>query len=269
MLLSLVLVLSSKTRHRVLIIEDDDEVRRYIRDELSDTYRVSECVNGREGWEYILREKPDLIISDVMMPEMDGITLSKKAKQHVNINHIPIILLTARSKPEDRIEGLETGADAYIVKPFNSDLLKTIAGNLINNRKRLKNRFSSEKQVDEQIATIEKKSNDEILMEKVMRTINEHLDDPMLNVEMLAANAGMSRVHMHRKLKELTNQSARDFIRNIRLKQAMTLLSEKKLTISDIAYTTGFSNISHFSNSFKELYGISPTEYRQGAGNNA
>ncbi|MDR0658753.1 MAG: response regulator [Mediterranea sp.] len=261
--------IKAKTRHRVLIIEDDDEVRRYIRDELSDTYRVSECVNGREGWEYILREKPDLIISDVMMPEMDGITLSKKAKQHININHIPIILLTARSKPEDRIEGLETGADAYIVKPFNSDLLKTTAGNLINNRKRLKNKFSSEKQVDEQIAAIEKKSNDEILMEKVMRTINEHLDDPMLNVEMLAANAGMSRVHMHRKLKELTNQSARDFIRNIRLKQAMTLLSEKKLTISDIAYTTGFSNISHFSNSFKELYGISPTEYRQGAGNNA
>ncbi|MDR0746158.1 MAG: response regulator [Mediterranea sp.] len=256
----------AKTCHRVLVIEDDDEIRRYIRDELSDTYHVGECVNGKEGWEHIFKEKPDLIISDVMMPEMDGITLSKKVKQHVNINHIPIILLTARSKPEDRIEGLETGADAYIVKPFNADLLKTTVNNLINNRKRLKNRFSSEKQVDEQIAKIEKKSNDEILMEKVMKTINKHLDDPMLNVEMLAANTGMSRVHMHRKLKELTNQSARDFIRNIRLKQAAVLLSEKKLTISEIAYTTGFSSISHFSSSFKELYGISPTKYRQDAG---
>jgi signal transduction histidine kinase/ligand-binding sensor domain-containing protein/DNA-binding response OmpR family regulator len=255
--------IKAKTRYKVLVIEDDDEIRRYIHDELSDTYHVSECVNGKEGWEHIFKEKPDLIISDVMMPEMDGITLSKKVKQHININHIPIILLTARSKSEDRIEGLEAGADAYMVKPFNADLLKTTVSNLINNRKRLKNRFSSEKQVDEQIAKIEKKSNDEILMEKVMRTINGHLDDPMLNVEMLAANTGMSRVHMHRKLKELTNQSARDFIRNIRLKQAAALLPEKKLTISEIAYTTGFSSTSHFSNSFKELYGVSPTEYRQ------
>ena len=107
------------------------------------------------------------------------------------------------------------------------------------------------------------KSNDEILMGKVMKTINEHLTDPALNVEMLAANVGMSRVHMHRKLKELTNQSARDFIRNIRLKQAATLLREKNLTISEVAYATGFSNLSHFSNSFREFYGISPTEYKE------
>ena len=252
----------AKTRYRVLVIEDDDEIRRYISDELSDTFRISESVNGKDGWEQILKEKPDLIISDVMMPEMDGITLSKKVKQNVNINHIPIILLTAKSKAEDKIEGLETGADAYIVKPFNADLLKSTANNLINNRERLKNRFSSEKQVEEKIVKIERKSNDEILMEKIMKTINEHLDDPTLNVEMLAANAGMSRVHMHRKLKELTNQSARDFIRNIRLKQAATLLVEKKLTVSEVAYATGFSNISHFSSSFKELYGMSPKEYK-------
>ncbi|MDR3118750.1 MAG: response regulator [Mediterranea sp.] len=256
----------TKTRYRVLIVEDNHEIRRYIRSELNHTYRVGECDNGIEAWEYILKEKPDLVISDVMMPGMDGITLSKKIKQHTATNHIPIILLTAKSKSEDHIEGLETGADAYIVKPFNPELLKTTADNLINNRQRLKNRFTSEKQVDGQIARIEKKSNDERLMEKIMKTINEHIDDPMLNVEMLAANAGMSRVHMHRKLKELTNQSARDFIRSIRLKQAARLLAQKKLTISEIAYTTGFSSISHFSNSFRELYGISPTEYRQNTG---
>ncbi|NDV81940.1 two-component regulator propeller domain-containing protein [Bacteroides sp. 51] len=255
----------ARTRYKVLVIEDDDEIRRYISDELSDSFRISESVNGKDGWEQILKEKPDLIISDVMMPEMDGITLSRKVKQNININHIPIILLTAKSKAEDKIEGLETGADAYIVKPFNSDLLKSTVNNLINNRERLRNRFSNEKQVEEKIVKIERKSNDEILIEKIMKTINEHLDDPNLNVEMLAANAGMSRVHMHRKLKELTNQSARDFIRNIRLKQAATLLSEKKLTVSEVAYATGFSNISHFSSSFKELYGMSPTEYK---GNN-
>ena len=252
-----------KARYKILVIEDEDEIRRYICDELRGIYRVGESINGKEGWEYILREKPDLIISDVMMPEMDGITLSKKLKQNVNTNHIPIILLTAKSKMEDRIEGLETGADAYIVKPFNSEVLKKTVGNLIDNRELLKTKFANEKQIDENITKIEKKSNNEVLMDKIIKTINEHLADPSLNVEMLAANAGMSRVHMHRKLKEITNQSARDFIRNIRLKQAAVLLKENKLTVSEITYAIGFSNLSHFSTSFKEQYGMSPTEYKE------
>lgn len=253
----------AKTRYRVLIIEDDDEIRQYMRNELNTDFRISECTNGREGLEVILRDKPDLVISDIMMPEMDGITLCRKVKQNININHIPVILLTAKSKAEDRIEGLETGADAYIVKPFNTELLRTTASNLIANRERLRGQLIGEQQVEEKIVKIEMKSNDEILMGKVMKTINEHLTDPALNVEMLAANVGMSRVHMHRKLKELTNQSARDFIRNIRLKQAATLLREKNLSISEVAYATGFSNLSHFSNSFREFYGISPTEYKE------
>jgi AraC-like DNA-binding protein len=198
-----------------------------------------------------------------MMPEMDGNMLCQKIKQNTNINHIPVVLLTARSKPEDRMEGLEIGADAYLVKPFNIDLLRLTISNLINNREILRGKFNTEKQVEDKMDKIHLKSNDEILMEKIMRTINEHLADPTLNVEVLAANAGMSRVHMHRKLKELTNQSARDFIRGIRLKQAASLLKEKNLTISEVAYATGFSNLSHFSNTFKEFYGVSPTEYKE------
>ena len=194
---------------------------------------------------------------------MDGNMLCQKIKQNTNINHIPVVLLTARSKPEDRMEGLEIGADAYLVKPFNIDLLRLTISNLINNRERLRGKFNTEKQVEDKMDKIHLKSNDEILMEKIMRTINEHLADPTLNVEVLAANAGMSRVHMHRKLKELTNQSARDFIRGIRLKQAASLLKEKNLTISEVAYATGFSNLSHFSNTFKEFYGVSPTEYKE------
>lgn len=252
----------AKTRYRVLVVEDDDEIRRYICDELSGDFRLAECTNGREAIDYILREKPDLVISDVMMPEMDGIALCRKMKQNLNVSHIPVVLLTAKSKAEDRMEGLEIGADAYIVKPFNTELLRTTVSNLIANRERLKNKFSGEKHVEEQMVKIEMKSSDEILMQKVMKTINEHLADPALNVEMLAANVGMSRVHMHRKLKELANQSARDFIRTIRLKQAATLLSEKNLTISEVAYATGFSNLSHFSNSFHDFYGVSPSEYK-------
>ena len=253
----------AKTRYRVLIVEDDEEIRRYIRSELDSDFRIYECTNGREGLETILKEKPDLVISDVMMPEMDGITLCRKIKQNININHIPIILLTAKSKAEDQIEGLEIGLDAYIVKPFNTELLRTTISNLIANRERLRGKLVGEQQVEEKITKIEMKSNDEILMSKVMKTINDHLADPTLNVEMLAANVGMSRVHMHRKLKELTNQSARDFIRSIRLKQAANLLREKNLSVSEVAYATGFSNLSHFSNTFRDFYGISPSEYKE------
>ncbi len=251
----------SKSKHHVLIVEDEDEIRSFLRNELSAEFHVHESKNGKEALDFILKEKPDLIISDVMMPEMDGITLSKKIKQNININHIPIILLTARSSTEDKIEGLGIGADAYLVKPFNIDILKETAINLISNRERLKNTFSGSQEQKERVKKIELKSSDEVLLEKIMKTINENIANPDLNVDMLAQNVGFSRVHMHRKLKELTNQSARDFIRGIRLKQAAELLVGKELSISEVAYATGFVNLSHFSNSFKEFYGMSPKEY--------
>ena len=250
-----------KTRFKVLVVEDEFEIRQYINDELSGEYRISESSNGKEALDVALKEMPDLIISDVMMPEMDGITLCRKIKQNINISHIPVILLTAKSKTEDKIEGLEIGADAYLVKPFNTEVLKTTVQNLIENRERLKNKFSGNEQQESRIQQIKMKSSDEVLIEKVMKVINENIADPNLNVEMLASNVGMSRVHMHRKLKELTNQSARDFIKGIRLKQAASLLASKKLNISEVAYATGFINLSHFSNSFHEFYGVSPKEY--------
>ncbi len=251
----------AKTKYRILIVEDEDEIRQYIKEELSGEYRIKEARDGKEALEIILKDKPDLVISDVMMPGMDGITLSRKIKQNININHIPVILLTAKAKPEDHLEGLEIGADAYLTKPFSTEILRQTVINLIENRERLRNKFSGNQYQDDKIEKIELKSSDEILIEKIMKVINENLSNPDLNVEMLASNVGMSRVHMHRKLKELTNQSARDFIRGIRLKQAATLLVSKKLSISEVAYATGFSNLSHFSNSFKEFYGVSPTEH--------
>lgn len=255
-----------KTKYRVLIAEDDDEIRQYISNELSTGFHVSGCNNGKEALDIIMREKIDLLISDVMMPEMDGITLCKKVKQNINISHIPVIMLTAKSKTEDRIEGLEVGADAYMVKPFNTEILRTTVFNLINNRERLKGQRSSEQIIEEKVDKIERKSNNEILMDRIMKVINERISDPTLNVETLAASIGMSRVHMHRKLKELTNQSTKNFIRNIRLKQAATLLIENDLTVSEAAYATGFTSISHFSTSFREFYGVSPTEYKEMGG---
>lgn len=251
-----------KSRLHVLVVEDEEEIKTYLKSELSDEYKVETCSNGKEAYDFILRSTPDLVISDVMMPEMDGLTLCRKLKQNTNVNHVPIILLTARSKPEDTLEGMETGADAYIVKPFNTELLKKTIANLIANRRLLRNKFSGAQQQEDRMEKINMKSGDEMLMNKIMKVMNEHLDDPELSVEMLAAEVGLSRVHVHRKLKELTNLSTRDFIKNIRLQQAAALLEQDhKLTISEIAYATGYSNLSHFSSSFREKYGMSPKEY--------
>ena len=168
---------------------------------------------------------------------------------------------TAKAKPEHKIEGLEIGADAYLTKPFNTDILRQTITNLIENRELLRNVFGGNQHQDDKIEKIAIKSSDEVLIERIMKVINDNLSNPELNVEMLAQNVGMSRVHMHRKLKELTNQSARDFIRNIRLKQAGALLASKKSSVSEVAYSVGFVNLSHFSNSFKEFYGMSPSDY--------
>lgn len=250
-----------KTKYRILIVEDETDIRNYLRNDLAELYHVSECVNGKEALDFILREKPDMVISDVMMPEMDGVTLCKKMKANININHIPIILLTARSSDEDKAEGFEIGADAYVAKPFNLELLRKRIANILENRERLGMKLSDKDDNKALIKPVVLKSSDQVLLEKVIAIINNNIDNPDLNVEMLADGVGMSRVHMHRKLKELTNQSARDFIRTIRLQQAAELLSNQKLTVSEVAYALGFTNLSHFSSTFREFHGISPKEY--------
>jgi len=251
----------AKTKYRVLIVDDDWEINNYVKSELEPLYKVSQANNGKEALEHILAKKPDLVISDVMMPEMDGITLCRKIKSNVNINYIPVILLTAKSEDRDWAIGLEIDADAYIVKPFNPEILKKTVSSLLSNRERLKDKFHT--QLEGKIEPIELKAYDDVLMEKVLKVINDNLSNPKLNVEMLGASVGFSRVHIHRKLKELTGQSPRDFIRMIRLEQAKKLLNQKKLTISQVSDAVGFVSLSHFSASFRELYGISPKEYME------
>jgi len=256
-------IIKSKTKYRILVVDDEDEIRQYIRTELSSSYKISECKNGKEALDFILKEKPNLVISDVMMPEMDGVTLCKKIKSNINVKHIPIILLTAKSGDEDKAEGFDIGADAYIVKPFNVAMLKKQIANLIENRERLEVKPSDSEENKSLIKPLIMRSSDQALLEKVLKIINENIADSDLNVEFLANRVGISRVHMHRKLKELTNQSARDFIKSIRMKQAAELLSTQKTGISELAYALGFSNLSHFSSSFHEFYGMSPKDYAQ------
>ena len=253
----------SKSKYRVLIVEDDDEIRRYICQELGRDFHMQECRNGKEAFTYILKKTPDLIISDIMMPEMDGMTLCSKVKQNINTNHIPVILLTVKSREEDNLEGLSIGADAYITKPFSIEILRQSTFNLIKSRERLRNNFQGNQTQKERMQELEIESPDERLLDRIMKVINDNIANPELNVEMVAETVGTSRVHLHRKLKELTNQSTRDLIRNLRLKQAATLLAKKRQSINEVAALTGLTNVAYFSTAFKELYGMTPTAYME------
>jgi len=253
----------TKTDFKVLIVEDDEEISSYLEKELSDEYKIFLASNGKEGYEKILEIMPDLVISDIMMPYMDGITMSKKIKQNANINHIPIILLTAKVSIDDRLEGIDIGADAYFEKPFNIGLLRSSIANLILNRRLLRTKYTGAQEQADKLNKIELKTADQALMERIMKVINENIDNADLNVEMLAKSVGLSRVHIHRKMKELTNMSTRDFIKNIRLNQAEELLQRSGVNISDVAFATGFLTLSHFSTSFKDKYGMTPSEYNK------
>ena len=253
----------SKTKYQVLVVEDDEEIRRYIKEELSSDFHVQECTNGAEALDIVLRNAPDIVVSDVLMPVMDGKTLCQKIKQNITVNYVPVVLLTSLTSETDRIEGLDVGADAYMTKPFNIEVLRHTVMNLLRSRATLKNKFMGRQSQAGNIKKLEVSSPDDRLMQRVMTVVNKNLGNPDLSVEMVASTVGISRVHLHRKLRELTNQTGRDFIRNMRLQQAATLLSEKRHSISEIAEIVGFQSVPHFSTAFKELYGMSPSDYME------
>lgn len=254
-------VVRSKSKHRVLIVEDDEEIRKYLAAELSGLYHIAQCSNGKEALGQILKKSPTLVISDVMMPEMDGLTLCRKIKKNVNINHIPVILLTAKNSEEDNMEGLDIGVDAYITKPFNIDIVKKTIDNIIKNREVLRNCFTGSQEQEVKKPIYEIQSINDKLLDRIMNVITLNLSSPDLNVEFVAKEVGISRVHLHRKLKEITNQSTRDFIRNIRLKHAAHLLTKTDYNMSEVADIVGISSPTLFSRLFKDLYGVTPREY--------
>ena len=249
----------------IVIVEDEEDIQDYLKSQLANDFKIRTYPNGKVALNEILKNKPDLIISDVMMPEMDGTTLCTKLKANINTNDVPIILLTAKSREEDQLEGLQTGADAYILKPFNMDILRRTIINLLTMRRTLKNKFTGNERQEEKVEQKEIQTPDDALMQRVMVVINENIGDSDLSVDMIAQKVGISRVHLHRKMKELTNQTPHSFIRNIRLQQAAKLLKEGKQSITDVMYICGFSNSASFSTMFKNLYGCSPREYMQNA----
>ncbi len=247
-------------RKTIYVVDDEESIRTYLLQELEDDYNIVGYENGRLALDAISTQKPDLIISDIMMPEMDGWTLCRKVKRNYKTSHIPVVLLTALGDDRNKAQGIEIGADMYLEKPFNTEILKKIIRTMLINRDKVIANITN-KADNYNIENIEIKSQDEILMQKVMQIIKDKISCRDLNVEMLADTIGISRVHLHRKIKEITGLSARDYLKNIRMKQASYLLTDKSLTISEIAYAVGYSNPGHFSSSFKAFYGVSPTEY--------
>ena len=250
-----------KSNIKVLVVDDDDSMLDYLSDSLKHSYKIITARNGKEGLKYAVSQMPDLIITDVVMPEMDGIQLVKALKGNSLVSHIPVIMLSGKNKLQDRMLGLDTGADSYLPKPFYMSELKSLMSNLISNRLIVKGKYSGQQEQTEKVEAVQFESSDEQFMKRVMEIVNKNISNSEFNITQMVDEVGMSRTQLHRKLKELTGFSAARFMQNIRMQQAMKLLKEKRVNVSQIAYSVGFSSQTHFSTTFKQYYGISPTEY--------
>ncbi|MBB2151412.1 hybrid sensor histidine kinase/response regulator transcription factor [Pedobacter gandavensis] len=245
----------------VLIIEDNAEIRGFIKNSLLDFYNIQECENGQQGWEIAIELIPDLILSDVMMPEMDGLELCRKLKTDIRTSHIPVVLLTARSAYIHQINGLESGADAYIMKPFNLKILLLNIQNLLNLRETFKKKYAQVIKLEPKDLVINKTEQD--FLTKVIQVIEENMADPDFGVPVLASEIGMSQSVLYKKIRAVTDLSVNDFIKSIRLKKAAQLLLQKIGNISEIAYSVGYNDRKYFSLEFKKQFGMSPSEFMQ------
>ncbi|MES2731985.1 MAG: two-component regulator propeller domain-containing protein [Bacteroidota bacterium] len=256
----------------LLITEDHAELRSYLCSIFQNDYRILEATNGEQGLQLALEMVPDLVISDWMMPKMDGVQLCHQLKTDERTSHIPIILLTAKAAIQSKMEGLQTGADDYIIKPFHNEELLIRAKNLISQRKSLRERWNKEftmapaitgvvDSCSDPIPSLAGNPIDEKFLRRVIQLIDDHLADADFTIDWLGKEAGMSQTLLYRKIKALTNQSPSEFIRNYRLKKAAELLSQRRGNVSEIAYQVGFTHLSYFTKTFRQVYGLTPSEY--------
>jgi signal transduction histidine kinase/DNA-binding response OmpR family regulator/ligand-binding sensor domain-containing protein len=250
---------TNKNKPKVLIVEDNPDLRQMLKDELENNFYVKEASNGKEGYDAVLKEKPQLIISDILMPIEDGISMLKRIKKNPEINKIPIFMLTAKNSEETKIQCLSLGADDYIEKPFSLEFVKWKIKNVLTTRKQLKEKYS--KTINIEPSEIEVDSNNDKFIRKLVTIIENSMNDNLLSVEFLASEVGMSRANLYRKLQTILNDTPVNFIKKIRLKRAEQLLKKNELYLSEIAYMTGFNNQKYFGKCFQKEYGMSPTEY--------
>ena len=255
------LEIHTENRQLMLVVEDNAEISDYIRDTFAEMFEVLIAENGKAGLDIALRKIPDIIISDIMMPVMDGIELCRRLKEDVHTCHIPVVLLTAKDSLEDKTEGYTVGADSYITKPFSGNLLRSRVSNLLEARKKITQLFSSsivskQSMVQDSISKL-----DNEFIDKLTRIIEENLEIEQLNIAQIAEQMNMSHSSLYRKIKTLTGLSANEFIRKIRMRNAERLLLSCKYSIAEIIYKVGISTPAYFRQCFKDEFGVTPTDY--------
>lgn len=251
-----------RMKYTIIFADDDSEMRKYVKKHVGEHFNVITCSDGQEALSTLLENETDLVVTDVNMPMKDGFTLCKNIKSNVNVSHIPVIILTSRSSDTDRIESYENGADAYIAKPFNVEVLIASIKSLIARREKMRVDIKAKETVDAQKVEVEAAPTlDDKLLERVTNIINKNISNPAYSIEELASDVGYSRVHLHRKMRELTGLTTRDFVRNVRMKYAGELLKDKGYEIADVAVMTGYSTTNYFSQAFRAYYGMTPTTY--------
>ncbi len=244
----------------ILIVEDNADMRKYIHGFLKNNYSVIFANDGLEGYEKAKDKTPDIIVSDVMMPKMDGFEMCGKLKTDIKTSHIPIIILTAKADEEHKLEGLEIGADDYLFKPFSGKELRVRIKNLLEQRRQLQQKFATSVFISPHKLDVGK--TDKSFLDDVLSAIDTNISNPDFHVDDLASKVALSRPQLHRKLKALVNKFTTEFMRSYRLQKAATLLSEKVYNIGEIAFRVGFSNLSYFSDCFRKQYGVLPSDYK-------
>lgn len=262
------LVSENTNRPTVLVIDDNTDIRQYERTLLQDEYVVLEAADGKEGLAVALKEVPDLVICDVMMPVMDGLEFTKQLKTNTATSHIPVIMLTAKNLEEHRAEGYEHGADSYITKPFHSKVLLARIENLLRQRQLLKNLYQGTKEAEKEISEAHLEDRDKQFLKQLQAIIQKNLSDSEFGVEDMGQQIGLSRVQLYRKVKAMTGSSVVDLLRKARLAKARRLLETRSMSVSEVAYEVGFSAPSYFTKCFKEEYGMLPGDVGNVLGNN-
>ncbi len=250
-----------KKEFHLLIVEDNHEILNYLKDNLIDDYTISLRSNGLEAIEFVGNNQPDLIITDLMMPKMNGMEMTQKLKDAIETSHIPIVMLTAKSSIEDQIEGIESGAEAYILKPFNMVYVRAVISNLLKQRKKIYSKYIQNK--EDVFSDISITTKDEKFLDDISKLILDNYSDPEFNIEKLVENSYVSRTIFYHKIKSLTGLTPIEFLRQKRLHIASRLIVETDYNISEIATLTGFNDIKNFSRRFKEIYQFNPSEYKK------
>jgi DNA-binding response OmpR family regulator len=253
----------------IMVVEDNDELRHFLKKSLKKNYRVIEAENGLVGWNKIQQIMPDFMIVDLLMPEMDGIELTKKIKDDARTSHIPVILLTAVTDVESKVAGMKAGADDYITKPFSSEFLLARIENLINQRIQLQQYYRSQfisSKPDFNLPPLEITSQEDRFMQTLIRLMNDNLENFDLNIDLLASKLNMSRTVFFNKLKSLTGFSPVEFVREVRFERAAEYIRDTQLTVAEISYKVGIEDPRYFSRCFKQKFGTTPSVYRMKQG---